>query len=481
MDAANNLDAAAGFFSPAANIKPYLKVAAQGFAGTGKTFTLAQIAKELILQRKKLDPSTPMRIAMIDTEKSSGFLRRIFDAAGIEFMVKETRSLADVVKAIDLCESGYAPALLLDSLSHIYENFVEAYKTERKRTRLEMLDWGVLKPKWKDTFSSRFVRSRVDILFTGRAGYEYDSNETTDERTGKKKFEIFKSGVKMKVDAETAYEPDIVLHMERTEELLEDDKVVYRTCTVLKDRSGLLDGKTLKNPTGAEFGPVFDYLLTNPAAVVADEPEGSDRSLFHDDDDTEKRKLRREILLEKIEETIREAAPGQSVAEKSFRQQLLKTCLGTLSWREVTVMDLERLQRGLDQVVVAIAEARGAKKQSDAEGKPFDPNTPEPAAPAARGKTITGNGIDKTVITEPITVGAKDGAEVSTVQPLSDVERERHRRGITQKLNARFETLAESMRWLTDETGRGIVATGELTDDELRSVLHKLNGMKAGV
>src|SRR6185369_8369812 len=177
--------APADFFSPAANIKPYLKVAAQGFAGTGKTFTLSQIAAELLKQRKRLDDTTPMRVAMIDTEKSSGFLRRVFEAAGIELMVKETRSLTDVIRAIELCESGYAPVLMLDSLTHIYENFVEVYKRSKNRTRLEMLDWGVLKPRWKDEFSSRFVRSRVDILFTGRAGYEYDSTETTDERTGK--------------------------------------------------------------------------------------------------------------------------------------------------------------------------------------------------------------------------------------------------------------------------------------------------------
>jgi hypothetical protein len=67
-------------------------------------------------------------------------------------------------------------------------------------------------------------------------------------------------------------------------------------------------------------------------------------------------------------------------------------------------------------------------------------------------------------------------------QPLSDVERERHRRGILQKLNARFETTKEAMRWLTEECGRGIDSTSELTDAELKATLHRLNSAtKAGV
>jgi len=463
---------AANFFSPAANIKPYLKVAAQGFAGTGKTYTLAEIARELIEQRKRLDPSTPMRVAMIDTEKSSGFLRRVFDKAGIELVVRETRALTDVIQAIDLCESGYAPVLLLDSISHIYENFVEAYKADRKRTKLEMLDWGVLKPRWKETFSSRFVRSRIDILFTGRAGYEYDSNETVDERTGKKKLEIYKSGVKMKVDGETAYEPDIVLHMDRVEELLDEKKVVYRECTVLKDRSGLLDGKTLRNPTGVEFAPVFSYLLTNPAAQVADEPEGNDRSLFHDDDATEAKKLKREILLEKIEETIRKAAPGQSTAEKTFRQALLEGCFGTLSWREVTVMDLARLEIGLASLGQRIDGARAKKAVTDAEGLPPDhadgPNghEPSPAAPAKKAAKARPQetGTD---------AGAAKGAETEVTQPLDDVTRRRMTDDLMRALDARGICGAKpQLQWYADQVGRAVGYPSELTDGELKSLLH---------
>jgi hypothetical protein len=461
--ATNNLDNA-GFFTPAANTKPYLKVAAQGFAGSGKTFTLAQIAKELTLQRRKLDPASPLRVAMVDTEKASGFLRRVFDGAGIEFMVKESRSLTDVLQAIALCESGYAPVLLIDSLSHIWEGFVEAYKVERKRTRLEMLDWGTLKPTWKSKFSDPFVRSRVDIFFTGRAGYEYDSTETVDERTGKKRLEIHKSGVKMKVEGETAYEPDLILHMERFEELLEDDKKVYRQCTVLKDRSGLLDGKTLNNPTGIEFLPVIEYLLTN-AILAGSEVEGDDRSLFRDDEATDKRKLDRTIVVEKIEETIRSAAPGQTGPEKALRQVLLKECLGTISWTEVSArMPLERLREGLACIERRIVELGKAKHAADAEGKPFDPNTPSPAAPAAHSKKEN---------------GAKDGAEVAVVKPLSDVERERMVRGISQKMYAAMQQ-DEAVRWLTDMTGRAVTKLAELTDDELRRAHADLN-QKAGV
>src|SRR6185312_7093006 len=114
-----------------------------------------------------------------------------------------------------------------------------------KKTRLEFQDWGIIKPAWKAEFSEPFVNGPFNIIMTGRAGYEYDNEINAD--TGKR--EIYKAGVKMKVEGETAYEPDMLVYMEQIEEILQDKKEVYNQATILKDRADLIQGKTFKNPT----------------------------------------------------------------------------------------------------------------------------------------------------------------------------------------------------------------------------------------
>lgn len=367
---------ASAFFTHAANTKPFMKLGAQGFAGTGKTYTLALIAVELVKSVRAKDPNAPARVVMVDTEKAAGFLRPIFQREGIELMVRETRSLGDFLIAVDLCEQGYAPVMLLDSLSHVWEGFVESYKREKKRTRLEIQDWGVLKPMWKGKFSDRFVRSKVHILFTGRAGYEYETTAVQRD-DGSFKKEINKSGIKMKVEGETAYEPDVLVHMERFETLLDDHNVkqVWRECTVLKDRSGLLDGKTIKNPTGSDFLPVISYMLDTPLEPVIESAEGDDRALFEESDEVESNKRKRQVLLEEIEGTIQQIAPSNTAADKATRLELFVSIFRTRSWTQITMMRLDDLRAGqaaLEARLFAIISARetAAKEGLDAEAQP---------------------------------------------------------------------------------------------------------------
>ncbi|MDD5110694.1 MAG: ATP-binding protein, partial [Patescibacteria group bacterium] len=102
------------FFMPAANNKPYFKMALQGFAGTGKTYTAALIAIGLHQRTKSAKP-----VIIFDTEKSAKFLKPLFDNAGIPLLVKESRSLADLVQTMQRCEKGASDILLIDSLSHV--------------------------------------------------------------------------------------------------------------------------------------------------------------------------------------------------------------------------------------------------------------------------------------------------------------------------------------------------------------------------
>ena len=72
------------FFAPIGNTKPYFKAAFQGFAGSGKTYTAAQVAVGL---HKRIGSKKP--IVIFDTEQASKFLKPLFAEAGIEGLVRE--------------------------------------------------------------------------------------------------------------------------------------------------------------------------------------------------------------------------------------------------------------------------------------------------------------------------------------------------------------------------------------------------------
>lgn len=246
-------------FKKLENNRPFLKMALEGFAGDGKTFTATQIA---IGVHKLIASSKP--IALFDTEKAFKALKPSFDAAGIEAVVNdENRTLASLGAAIRWCEEGNADILIIDSITHVWEEFMKAYLNRPDkngkviyRNRLEFQDWGVIKPKWKEEFSNPFVQANCHIIFTGRAGYEY-----TDEKNEDGKREIYKSGIKMKAETETAFEPDILVLMQKQQDLISENKKVWREGMIVKDRTNQIDGKTFKNPTFEDFYPAIKILL----------------------------------------------------------------------------------------------------------------------------------------------------------------------------------------------------------------------------
>lgn len=330
------------FFSEMANTKPYLKAAFEGFAGTGKTFTASEIAIGL---HKRINSTKP--IILFDTERAVKFLRPKFATAEIQVLVKESRSMTDLKEVMRMMrEESLSDILIIDSISHIWEKFLYDYliKTSKNpqypRTRLEFQDWGVIKPTWKREFSDPFVNDPYHCIICGRAGFEY-SNEI-DQESGKR--QIFKSGIKMKVEGETAYEPDILVLMERFEEVLTDKKKVWREATIIKDRSDLIDGKSFIDPKYSDFAPAIEVMLDNPEWKVTE--DRSDGDLFKTEES--KQEYRRSCIIEteNIQASLVQLYPGQTAAEKKAKVELLKEIFGTGSWTEVENLRLEILIDG---------------------------------------------------------------------------------------------------------------------------------------
>lgn len=347
-------------FQELTNDKPFLKLALEGFAGDGKTRTAAEIA---IGVHKLIKSEKP--IAIYDTEQAAKALLPVFEGNGIKAVVNKSRTLATLTAAIKWCEEGNSDVLIIDSITHVWENFVDAYKQSKKynKTFLEFQDWGILKPRWKNEFSTLYVQANVHIIFTGRAGYEYTDEK--NEQTGKR--EIFKSGIKMKAEGETAFEPDILVLMEKVQNILGDSKKIYRTATILKDRSDKIDGITI-NEDGAKKAPDFSDFYPAVAALLNGairEYSGKDIPDTFEDWESKFSKIgkQKDTTIAEIEGSFNLMKLGTSKEDKGLKAAILNSVFTVTSIDKLSDLRIEQLQIG-EEIIKEFATQYNAYMQS---------------------------------------------------------------------------------------------------------------------
>lgn len=316
-------------FKPAEITTAKLKMGIMGFQGAGKTHTATETAIGLVLLLRKMGLSEGNKpIAFLDTEKGSDWILPRVNAAGIEMQVAKTRSFNDLCGAITEAEAS-ASVLLIDSLTHFWKEFVQSYKRVKKRTRIEFQDWDYLKGEegWQK-FTDRFINTNLHIIFAGRAGYEYENE--VDEETGKR--QIYKSGIKMKVEGETGYEPDLLVLMERQMNMV--TKADEHVAHVIKDRSTLLDGKEFPDPTFETFLPHIQRLNLGGKHMGVDISRTSDHSIHNDPYDNKSRQ--RHIVVELIEDLLtKHGFGGTAAANKQKRIEIVSKHFGTSSKTEI--------------------------------------------------------------------------------------------------------------------------------------------------
>lgn len=345
---------------PATNTTTKLKMGIMGFQGSGKTYTMTSVAIGLVLRMRELGVSDADKpIAFMDTETGSDWVRPRIEAAGIKLLTAKTRAFSDLLTVIDEAE-GNASILLVDSATHIWREFVSAYLRTKNRSQLRFDDWNFLKGEqgWQ-RFTDRFVNSNLNFIFAGRAGYEYDFN--TDEETGKKQLE--KTGIKMKAEGETGYEPNLLVLMERQMNMI--TKADEHVAHVIKDRSTLLDGKEFPDPTFETFLPHINCLNLGAVQMGVDTSRNSAASIPADAPRDRKR-IERDIVLDEINDLLlRHDASGTSGAAQKKRSELMRQHFNTVSKTAIEeALSLFDLRAGYDSL------------HQELEGKPSRYNKP---------------------------------------------------------------------------------------------------------
>lgn len=316
----------------------FLKAGILGFAGSGKTHTAMLIAMGTVNHLRSKKP-----IAILDTEAGTDFWISRLEKKKIEAIRAKSRAFQDLMMIVGEAEKT-SDILIIDSISHIWKNFLESYMKRLNRTRLQFQDWNVIKPEW-GKFTDVFLNSKLHIIMCGRAGWEYDYFE---DETGKK--ELMKTGTKMKAESEMGYEPSLLLEMERVraEDGAVGQKWIHR-CHVLKDRADVIDGKMFDDPTFECFLPHFQELNIGGEHLVLDMTRTSEE-VFDKEGLTEDARIekRRKILLEEIEGILVAKYPSTSGHDKQAKLEMVENVFDTKSWTKISMLPIATLENRLD-------------------------------------------------------------------------------------------------------------------------------------
>lgn len=326
----------------------HLKAGLLGLAGSGKTYTASSIAIGLIGYMNERGVTAKKQAAFIDTENGAAWVAPRFKKAGIELMVARTRALTDLRDSIRWAADN-ADVLIIDSITHFWTIFCDEYAVRKNRRRgLEFSDWNLVKREWRENFTDLYLNSPLHIIMCGRQGYEYDM-QVND--AGKK--ELVKTGVKMKAEGETGFEPSLLVQMEQ-EQTLKDGTFqgVERIAYVLKDRSTFLDGKTLRDPTFADFLPHISALDIGGVGVAINTNRSSGTLFNQDGNDTEwkHQQTQRDIALEEIEAELVKMWPGQDKEAKTSKADMIDKLFGTRSWTAVSAKSLDVLKEARNKL-----------------------------------------------------------------------------------------------------------------------------------
>lgn len=335
-------------FQRATNTQAYLKAGIMGFAGDGKTYTASEMAIGLVLlMRQRGIAAGDLPVMFLDTETGSDWVKPRFDAENIELFTAKTRSFVDLLAAVNEAENS-GSVMIIDSISHFWTGLCDEYAQRRNRKRgLEFSDWAWLKQEWR-RFTDRFVNSQAHIIMCGRAGYEYDFFEGDD---GKR--QLAKTGIKMKAETETGYEPSILIQMEKQMNM--DTGQTWRTARILKDRSTRIDGQVFANPTFKNFSPHIEFLNLGGTHIGVDTSRDNGE-LFADDGipKWQKEKRVKEIALDEIAELLIKHHSGSTNDAKRAKSNLLEMAFGSRSWERIRGMDWPTVRAARERLWVEL-------------------------------------------------------------------------------------------------------------------------------
>lgn len=340
-------------FQTAKNEQAYLKAALFGEQGSGKTFTASAIAIGLCTQTGDKRP-----VYAIDTE--GGFSYRVgqFKENGVELRRASVRSFTDVLAAMDEAEKN-GSVLILDSITHVWEEIQTAFKLANGKKRISLPDWGIVKAQWAQ-LPNRFLNGKIHSIICGRSADQFENHENDNG-----KMESVKIGTRMGAEKNFAYEAGLVFEMERVAltELTRGKRNFVNRAYCLKDRYDLIDGQHFDNPTYENIKPHIDSLnLGGEHSQIA---ERSSALLFDKDSEENfyEKKKKIEILKEEIFGELTSHWPGRTAEETKAKSDICYEIFKTRSWAALDEKEPMVLFDGLNELKKRIEAMKTKTKE----------------------------------------------------------------------------------------------------------------------
>lgn len=324
-------------FQEAKNTVGYLKSGWLGFPGTGKTFTMTEVAIGL---HKYIKSDKP--VFFYDTELGSSYIEKKFSDNGIKLKRVQSRSFQTLLLATKEAEKE-GGIFIIDSITHPWRELLKAFMKSKGISRIKMNHWGPIKEEWGQ-FNELFLNSKMHILMAGRAGFEFDFEE--DEEGNK---DLVKTGIKMKTEGELGFEPSLLVEMSAEKEVDRGKTIgIVNKAFVIKDRFNEINGKTIDKPKFDDFLPHIKHLnLGGEHEALNDD---NSVAMLSTDQSVSKRLKERDILCEELWGEMPLHFNNRSDTGKAEGVKFLKENFGTLSVKAIEGLSNEVIKAGLDKL-----------------------------------------------------------------------------------------------------------------------------------
>jgi len=346
-------------FKPAENTVAYIKIGLFGDPGTGKTYlALSELAPNIA------DIIGTEKIFAADTESGSDFFVKELRERGYNLFQSKTKALNDVPSIISETEESGA-ILVIDSITHFWDKWVEENRKKSKYGQIQIQDWPRIKEIWNEKMVDPVLNSKCHIIVCGRRADTYQSQ--VNDR-GKREMVI--DGTKMKAEKNFAYELSFLFELHKYNSGQFDDikntipliqetikrktknSRLIHVAQCLKDRSRNINGDAFVLIGWPDIKPCFDSLNIGGDHKVYDRTRDSS-NLIDDGTDTNlhfMRKRNKEEALEEIKAQMVKAFPSTSAKEKKAKVLILEAVFNVSGWKKVEGMGVDKLLEGEDRI-----------------------------------------------------------------------------------------------------------------------------------